>query len=281
MHKYWQIIQSEKRPIKFLLSRILWGTGLSSHLLIKQKDYTLRFYPSSLSATLWINPSDRKHDEDFLRRYLRPKDVVIDVGANIGTFTIVASLIVGEHGKVFAIEPHPTIFKYLEGNIALNKTRNIYSYNVAIGDKNGSVRFSSITSDDQNSVVNDASGIEVPLMQIDHLPIANLQIALMKIDVEGFEKFVFQGAAKTLQKTSCVYFESWDKHFAKYGYTCRDVFDLLCSEGFQIFKLTQEKQISPVSRNYSSRQCENLLAPRKLEEFIRRTGFRVQPSYKN
>lgn len=124
MKRYWHILKGQKRPIRFLIGRILMKFGLSRLFCIKQKEVVLRFYPSSISLARWLDPSKAPDSvETFFRRYARPGDVVIDAGANIGFFTLISSVLVGDFGKVYAIEAHPRVFKYLEGNVVLNKCK--------------------------------------------------------------------------------------------------------------------------------------------------------------
>jgi hypothetical protein len=94
---------------------------MSQFLTVKCQFYRLRFFPTSISAEKWVYPDFRKEDEDFLTSYLRNGDVVIDIGANVGTLTLTAAHLVGASGKVFSIEAHPVIFIYLKDNVALNK----------------------------------------------------------------------------------------------------------------------------------------------------------------
>ena len=275
MMRYWRRVRTEKHPVRFLLSRLFWKTGLSTWFLIRKEDYLLRFYPSALSATLWLDPRDRLADEVFLRSYLRPGDVMLDVGANIGHLSVLSSRVVGDTGKVVAVEAHPKTFKYLQGNVALNGAKNVNAYNVALGNEDGSIFFSDVKSDDQNAIVLNSSGIRVPLRRLDDIPIIDPCVNLMKIDVEGYEKFVLEGAAATLNKTRCIYFESWASHFARYSYVCRDLYELLLGKGFQIYKL-EGQRLSPISADYVSEQCENLVAIRDFEEFWLRTGAQIQ-----
>ena len=86
-------------------------SGFSSLFKIKQEGFSLKFYPSSMSRVLWVDQylSQERYKEGqrFFRSYLRPNDVVVDVGANIGFFTLMSSILVGKFGKVYAIEAHP------------------------------------------------------------------------------------------------------------------------------------------------------------------------------
>ncbi len=241
--------------------------------MIQQNGFVLRFYPTALSAALWIDPSNRNAEELFFQRYLRQGDTVVDVGANIGSTALASSIIVGKTGQVFAIEAHPRIFRYLVENVKLNQVTNIFPYHVALGDKSGEIHFSDKKADDENFVIDHASGINVPVHRLDNLDINTAEITLLKIDVEGFEKYVLEGASKRLENTKCVYFESWHQHLTRYGYTEKDIFDLLTQQGFQIFKMSTVDSLRAIPNDYISEQCENLVAVRDIDSFLQVTNF--------
>ena len=253
-----QKLRSQRRPWRFVTSRLLWRSGLSTLLTIDCGDYRLRFYPTACSATLWCDSGERLADEEILRRMLRRNDIVIDVGANVGSLTLAASRLVGLGGKVYAIEAHPRTYKYLMGNLRFNQVCNVVAINVACGNASGTVPFSNQRSDDQNCVVK--SGLGVSLRRLDDLVTltAEERIALLKIDVEGYEKFVLEGAVRLLSRTNAVYFESWERHFEKFDYRLHDVVQFLRTFGFE----TQRIDGSSVSDRYRSECCENLLAIR-------------------
>lgn len=255
-----EIIAEQKKPLRFILSRLLWNLGVSQRFIIRREGYSLRFFPTSLSATYWINPLSRSDDETFLKMYLRAGDFVIDVGANVGTIALAAATLVGEQGAVIAIEPHPRTFGYLEANVRLNELTNLAVLNVAVGNKRGTISFSDKRMDDQNCVV-ELSPLVVPLVTLDSL-ISNVdrRVVLLKIDVEGYELPVLQGAETILERTDCVYFESWENHYGKYGYTCADVISYLNQRGFSVYKRGEESVLQDVAPHYSSHVCENLVA---------------------
>lgn len=247
---------------------------MSRYLLIDKGSFRIRFFPSSLSAAYWIDLEARKDDENFLRSYLKTGDVFVDVGANIGVLSLTAAAIVGENGRVVSIEAHPRIFNYLSENVAMNHYKNITLINAAVGNKEGKIRFSDNRSDDQNSVVPE-SALEVQMNTLDSLVGGYGGIInLLKVDVEGFEKFVFEGASKIFDVTECIYFESWEKHFAEYGYSCEDIFSILSNHQFGLYKVN-DNVILPITAGYCSSVCENLLAIRNVKSFMERTGFRM------
>lgn len=266
------------------LGRALIKLRLAPLVRTKQKDFVLRLYPSSISLRLWTDSWKKKRsypdDEDFFRGYLRAGDVVIDAGANIGFFSLISAVTVGAAGKVYAIEAHPRIYKFLEGNIAANKFKQIRALHVALGNKAGKAHFSDRKHDDRNSIIGDEDGIEVPMARLDELEIAEESIALLKVDVEGYEKYVFEGAAGILPRVKCVYFESWDKWHEQQGYSCGDVLSLLRGAGLAIYKAEQGRLIA-VEGDYHSPDCENLIAIRDMTDFCRRTGMELAESEGN
>ncbi|MCK5271993.1 MAG: FkbM family methyltransferase [Sedimentisphaerales bacterium] len=254
--------------------RFLMKTGLSPMFRIRQKDFVLRFYPSSISLVLWVDYHRRRTsyptDENFFRSYLQPSDVVVDVGANIGFFSLMSAALAGETGRVYAIEAHPKTYEYLQGNIAANKFENISAYNLALGNRDGKVHFSDQSRDDRNAVVQDADGVEVTMARLDDIGITDNHIDLLKIDVEGYEKFVMEGAADILSRTRCVYFESHDVALSEFDCTAAELIRILTDQGFAIYRI-QDDMVTPVSKDHQSPVCENLIAVRNLDEFLSRT----------
>lgn len=260
IQRYLQILSNEKHPLRFVISRLLCKTKLNRYFQIERQGYRLRLQPTGLSLSFFVDPEARADDSNALKTLLRPGDTYVDVGANIGHLAIEAALILGKQGKVVAIEAHPKTSRYCEENIALNGLgETIRLINCAVGDSAGFVHFSdnAPSSADQNRVVT-SSGLTVPKSRLDELLDVG-PIALLKIDVEGYELFVLRGAAALLPSVRAIYFEAWDQHFANYQYQFSDVYDLLAARGFSICRLAVGELV-PVARNERFATCENLLA---------------------
>ena len=276
--QYLQVIQNQNHPLKFIISRILMRSNLSNLIMIKLKDYNLKFYPIPFLASLWIDPQYRNKSHILFADYLKPGDKVLDLGANVGTVTLEAAAKVGSSGKVYAIEPHPRIFRYLQGNIKLNHLTHIQTFNVALGDKEEMGILSDIKSDDQNAIIQTGNGIKVPIQKLDDLPINESKISLMIIDAMGYEKFILLGGLKTLEKTKCVHFPAIERFFEKYGYNYKDILNIFTKQGFELFKFSVEKTIKSIDEKYvpdENALITDLLAIRDVNDFLSRTKYNL------
>jgi FkbM family methyltransferase len=263
-----------KHPVKFLVAKFLMRSHISFFFIINRQTYFLKFYPTSYSRALWIEPNFRLDQENFYLEYLKKGDVLIDIGANIGTITITSATHIGNHGTVYSIEAHPKIFQYLKGNVKHNNLTNVHLFNCAVGNKTGNVFFSNLSSDGQNKIIDNDHGTKVSLIKVDDLNIPESDIHLLKIDVEGYEKFAFLGSNDVLKKTSCVLFEAVPKHYEHYDYSFNDIYDILNSYNFKIYRFLEHKKISLISHDYIP-QNEDLLAIKNLDDFINRTNYKI------
>jgi FkbM family methyltransferase len=194
---------SLKKSLLKKAANVLMKLKLSHLLRIKMNGFVLRFYPSSVSRVLWVNQylgvQSYPEEQGFLTRYLKVGDVVIDVGANVGFLTLLSSTIVGRRGRIYAFEPHPRVYRYMEGNVALNEAENVRMFNIAVGERHGIVGFSdNKKDDDRNAVVCGESFMMVPARRLDQFDFGGDHISLLKIDCEGYEKFVLDGRMSLL-----------------------------------------------------------------------------------
>jgi FkbM family methyltransferase len=269
-------IKQSPKPFRNLFAQFLSKTGLCRFYTIKMRGYNILFNQSSLSVRFYTNPAERDEDENFLKQLLKPGDVYVDVGANIGTLSLCASITVTNTGKVIAIEPHPKTFGYLKDNIALNGFTNLQAFNYAVGKEDGVLLFSSINSDDQNKVmISGEDAIKVAVKKLDSLLQNETHITLLKIDVEGFEKFVIEGAIEVLKRTDMVYYESCDQFYEGYGYNSGDLIALLQAQGFTVYRISSNA-ITALDASWRSVGLENLLALKNADLFKKKTGILVQ-----
>jgi FkbM family methyltransferase len=245
---------------------MLWTTGLCRLCHIGLSDgMQMRFFPTSLSASLWADPAARKKEEQPILDLLREGDTCIDVGANVGHFALLAAQRVGPSGKVIVIEAHPRTFDFLCQNFQLNSCqlqglRHIRLIHAAVGSRAGETSISDFRADDMNHLGQNES-IKVPQITLDSLEITG-RVKLLKTDTEGFEPFVFEGARDLLNCVNCIYFECSEWNLNRYGRKSHELRTILESAGFDIYPLDQSSPI-PLQRDYDATTGGNLLALRK------------------
>ena len=156
-------------------------------------------------------------DMSFLLHFLRSEDGFVDIGANVGSYSILASGVVGAATRAF--EPHPETFKKLERNLAANSVgERAKAYRSAVGQKEGTLKFTD-DLDTMNQVVHPdykGSSIDVNVAQLDTL-LNGFDSILWKIDVEGFESEVIAGARDQLKrhKPKAILLETVDNNLAQ------------------------------------------------------------------
>lgn len=132
-------------------------------------------------------------------------DTIIEVGANIGTHTQYFSNKVGKTGKVLAFEPQRIVFQTLCANIALNSQTNVFTYQMALGDKESTLMIPPIDYTQSGnfggiSIEGILKGEPVVQKKLDSFITQLEKCKLLKIDVEGMEEKVLRGATKLIKK---------------------------------------------------------------------------------
>lgn len=133
-----------------------------------------------------------REEIDFLRKELQDGDIFIDVGANIGFYSLVVSDLVGENGKIVAIEADPTNYDKLMINLRMNGKLNIKAVNMGVSNKVETLMLGICTIGNRggNSFLREGDEqVEVPCCPLMDIVLSeNLQnIKAMKIDIEGYE----------------------------------------------------------------------------------------------
>ena len=184
------------------------------------------------------------NDMGFLIHFLRKDDFFIDIGANIGTYTVLASGHVG--AKTFTFEPVPLTFSHLLSNISINQIEEkAFAFNIALGSAKGSVNFTS-SFDTMNHVANEdeKNTISVPVETLDGV-LSNQEIPLLiKIDVEGFETEVIAGGMKTLEHPGLkALIIELNGSGSRYNYDEYQIHDTLINRGFIPFQYDPKNRV--------------------------------------
>lgn len=222
-------------------------------------DEALRFdYPlrSAVGYQLSVDAFETA-EVSYLKQVLKRGDIVIDIGANGGIYTVLAANHVGPYGHVYAFEPGQRELELLKHNIELNKLQNITVIETAVSDSCGTARFA-ISSD---GALNSLEETGHPLQQVERwetvrtitLDEAVTQLAIpsvdfIKIDVEGAEKLVFRGAKRTLASNphAIVLFEVSDLTAKSFEYSARAFLSELVASGSYVYYFAESGKLARV-----------------------------------
>ncbi|MDB4927004.1 FkbM family methyltransferase [Mucilaginibacter sp.] len=232
----------KKHRLKSLFRFIYWQLQVSlspDKYFVKTFISPVKFYARKGLTGITGNIYTGLHefnDMAFLLHLLRPDDTFFDIGANVGSYTLLASGIC--KATSITIEPIPVTFEILASNIALNHLKNMATLvNAGAGDTKGSLIFSR-DNDTTNHVIAateaNKNTIEVPVVIIDELLDAGIPI-LVKIDVEGFESRVLNGMTTLLanQILKALIIEMSNNQ--AYGFDDNYAHELLTSNNFTPF----------------------------------------------
>ncbi len=215
-------------------------------------------------------------------RYLREGDVFMDIGAQIGYFSLMARYLVGEKGLVIAVEPDPRAAAILERNIRRNSGGNIILVPKALADKEGTVELGLTLQMGWSTVSRDPCGatiqnrITVPTSTLDSIArehAAGRTIRCVKIDVEGLEHKVLAGAEGILKDGRTVFIvEIKSVRLKENGGSARDVTGRFLDHGYRLYRiaakhrffgLADREELEPIRGTEVLGDCDILaLAPR-------------------
>jgi len=191
------------------------------------------------------------HMTSWLQRRLKPGDGFVDVGANVGVFSVLAAQLVGEKGQVVAIEASPVFHHRLLQQARLNGCRNIRAVNAAVSDRREQLTFVLASSRNMgaNSIVPYDGPAEstfeteaLPLPELlDPAELANARV--IKIDVEGAEGGVVRGLAPVLDRLRPdveITVEVTPARMAQLGYSAEELLKTMTDAGFHVYRLPND-----------------------------------------
>lgn len=177
-----------------------------------------------LRQTFQAYAMNRIHEEtttNIFRKIIKPGNIFLDLGANIGYFSLLAAKLTGENGKIFSFEPEPKNFYYLQKNIEVNNYKNIYPFQKAVSDKNGEIELFICEYDSGHHTIKQYEGVEVyshgrptenRSIKIDAVKLDDFladkadHIDVVKMDIEGAEALAVEGMKHLLEKNKNIKF---------------------------------------------------------------------------
>jgi FkbM family methyltransferase len=205
---------------------------------------------------IWISDVMRaggildRHVLGFMQCALHAGDLFVDVGANLGLFSVIGSDIVGPSGSVLAFEPDPDNTALLRKNLLLNTCKNVRVYEMALGAsrRRGILsRSADNQGDHQISIVNDRSDVvRVRLDTMDHV-VSGIRVNFVKMDTQGSEVAILKGMANILTQKPTMVFEFWPHGLERCGATTAELVDILARLDMRMWLLRPDgrQEVSP------------------------------------
>lgn len=199
-----------------------------------------------------INQIHEKTTTELFKKYVKEGNTVVDLGANIGYFSLLSSKLVGKSGRVFSFEPEPKNFKYLSKNIEINGYSQDSAFQKAVSDKNGKTKLYICSYDTGHHTINQHEGIEsyshgrkleenfieIDTITLDSFMEGKGEVNFIKIDVEGAEMLALMGMDRVLRENKDIklVIEFFPLLIEKMGNSPREFIDrLIKSYGFSMY----------------------------------------------
>lgn len=197
--------------------------------------------------------SYEEYETKLFKQLVKPGMVVVDVGANIGYYTLIAARQVGHEGKVYAFEPEPNNCGLLARNVRANGFDNVVTVQKAVSSRSGTTRLfldrinlAAHSFAEDNLVPGNISGkaesVEVDTVALDQF-VADSRVDIIKIDTQGAEGLVLEGARDIIRNTPKlkILMEFWPAGLRSVGTEPFQVLNELKKTGF-IIKLIDERR---------------------------------------
>ncbi|NUN70740.1 MAG: FkbM family methyltransferase [Bacteroidetes bacterium] len=223
-----------------------------------------------------------KFEDETLRVYraiINPGDTVVDIGANIGIYSILGSRRVSPDGTIIAFEPSDWANERLHRNIRLNACQNIRVFKNAVSDVDGILSFH-ITEDDAYNSIGSAPMVpvrkivEVEAVTLDaFLPSIGIHhVHVLKIDTEGADYLVLKGAVQLLRSDKApVIFMEYNRNITEgYGFRLDDMYTLLTSLEYSIYEIVDWE---PVLFDPSSSKSNEIICVKPQHEHLFRKAI--------
>jgi len=248
----------------WLFGHFLYENKLTKQIIPPIVNYLKPDYISMDGHRVYIDKDDRvvslellfsKNWEEYERKLfqdaIKPGNTVVDIGAHIGTYTLVAARKVGPTGKVYAFEPLPKNFSLLKKNIEVNGYQNVVLINKAVSDKNGTAKLflSNENNNGDQRIFNTSDyrkAIAVKTTSLDSFfGKSNECVNVIKMDIQGAEVNALKGAAELLKvsKSLKLFTEFWPKALHESGSSAKEYFKILKSNNFQIQEIDANKNM--------------------------------------
>lgn len=203
-----------------------------------------------ISTELLLSQKWEEYERSLFGKSIKPGDTVIDIGAHIGTYTLIAAQKAGPRGKVYAFEPLPKNFELLKKNVEANGYKNVVLINKAISNKNGTSKL--FLSNENNfgdqriyASKDNRKFLSIKTTTLDNFfKNKNKQIQVIKMDIQGSEVLALKGASQVLKlnKNLKMFTELWSKALREAGSSTEKYLELLIHHKFRLYEIDSQNE---------------------------------------
>ncbi|MEM2002304.1 MAG: FkbM family methyltransferase [Candidatus Methanomethylicaceae archaeon] len=241
-------------PGRGVLAKLAWRLDPVEFVHVVPSGYRFSICLADYGDVAIYSGTADLEDAHWVCEYLEPGDVVFDVGAHVGLFSIMCAKHVAPTGIVVAFEPVPRFITKLKRNLVLNEVTNVRVVPCALSDRRG--EFEMYLDHDASSLFIRTGRKElVSVNTLDEFLEEHPElraVKLIKLDVEGAELPVLKGSCETIKKVRPILLiELFPSRQIKAGFSCEEVFDFVTSLGYCGF----------IRRGHQTRKCPTYIPP--------------------
>jgi len=267
-----------------------WDAAKASNQGVRKKlniGAEMMLYPGDYLALQIFNRTFEPDQQNFIKKYLRAGDIFVDVGANLGVYSLLAGDILRGNGQVYSFEPTPAVFQRLVENVEINKFNNVHCYPFGLSSRDESREilvyehgYDAFNSFAPQPRRDDYKKELVKVVAWDsfarqHKLVGN--VTLMKIDVEGWEVKVLEGASESLSAKSApdliVEFSEVNARLA--NSSCKSLYQTITGFGYQLYEVDPLNKFLAHHQEGDYETKIDLLATKDLNQVRERLGYRL------
>ena len=268
----WVLGSGQSANVPTRLRRKLWRLLRSPFEVEWLEGLHLTLYPGNeICRSVFVTGRYEPNEFGLLSRILKPGMTFIDVGANIGLYTLFAARHVTEKGRVIAIEPSNREMAILRDNIERNALKNVALFPVALSDHATEVELLVAPMRHAGHNTLGAFGYNTPLDHRERISTIRLddlvgtqdleRVDVIKMDIEGAELAALRGASETLQRHQpALLLELSDRVLHHQKATSRDVLVLLAGHGYRVYGFDTKSGLPVFLEPTSYRDSDNVVA---------------------
>jgi FkbM family methyltransferase len=259
------------RKIKVEATKLIHPVGLRRVIHTRINNYDLLvLINEDVGRQIHFTGQYEFDETRFLRQAIRTDDICLDVGGNIGYFSMLMATL-ARNGEVHVFEPIELNLALMRGSIELNGFQNIRIVHAAVGDKSGNTSFT-VSQDSAFSSIHDTARrpvdrvITVPLISLDEYVLRETlpRVDILKVDVEGAEGLVIEGARNLLmdpaRRPRIIFMELFDPNLVHFSCCIEIILEKMKAVGYKAYIL-QRNSLTPFLIEMKTRFCNVIFSP--------------------